>query len=369
MTRNNDTAACFHCGLPADRHAAYSAVVDGVTRPMCCAGCAAVARAIDSAGLSGYYRHRTANPKSPRDLVPVELERLAVYDHEEIQKSFVQTRTGSERRANLVLEDIQCAACIWLNERHLKTLPGVIDVSINYSTQQASVTWDNDRIRLSEILAAVRAIGYEAHPYDPNRQQLLLEKQRRKLLKQLGVAAAVGMQVMILTVALYTGEWYGMEPEFEQFFRKFSLLLTIPVLFYSGNSFFRNAMTDLKLRRVSMDVPVSIGIALAFGASALHVAVGEGAIYFESVCMFVLFLLAARYFELMSRTRAMLAAESIGYIKPSTARRVDVVGNGDASMIPALELVRGDTINVLPGETIPVDGIIVSGKSGVDEAV
>lgn len=337
---------------------------------MCCAGCAAVAEAIEKAGLSSYYRHRTANPETRQDVVPIELRELEVYDHEEIQKSFVETRDGSRRKASLVLEGIQCAACVWLNERHLKSLPGILDVSINYSTQQASVEWDNDVIRLSGILASIRNIGYEAHPYDPNRRQLLLERQRKLLLKQFGVAAAIGMQVMILTVALYAGEWYGMEPEFEEFFRRFSLLLTIPVLFYSGRGFFRNALLDLKLGRVSMDVPVSLGIGLAFAASTLHVMSGEGAIYFESVCMFVLFLLGARYFELMSRMRAMVAAESIGYIRPSTARRLtNGRQNGETEILPALELEPDDLVMILPGDTIPVDGVVESGRSGIDESL
>ncbi len=335
---------------------------------MCCAGCAAVAAAIDEAGLSGYYRHRTAAPRSQRELVPPELGDLAVYDHEKVQASFVERVSDDRRRASLVLEGIQCAACIWLNERHLKSLPGIVDVSINYATQQAGVTWDNQVIHLSDILAAIRAIGYDAHPFDPDRQQRVLETQRRTLLKKLGVAAAVGMQVMILTVALYAGDWYGMEPEFEAFFRRFSLLLTLPVLVYSGSTFFRGALTDLKLGRVGMDVPVSLGIGLAFTASAWHVVTGVGEVYFESVCMFVLFLLGARYFELMSRSRAMIAAESIGHMRPANARRVRDEG-GATETVAAVDLAPGDLVRVLPGEILPADGTVVEGSAGIDESL
>lgn len=370
MNTEPKSPSCFHCGLPVTDGGRYHAVVAGTTHTMCCSGCAAVAEAIDKAGLSDYYRHRTGAPRSPQELIPTELEQLAVYDHDEIQKTFVKTGAGSHRTANLVLEGIQCAACVWLNERHLKSLPGIEHASINYSTHQAEVTWDNDEIHLSDILAAIRAIGYEAHPYDPDRRQMLLERQRRRLLRQLGAAAAIGMQVMIMTVALYAGEWYGMEPEFEQFFRKFSLLLTIPVLLYSGQDFFRNAWRDLRLRRISMDVPVSIGIGLAFAASAINVAEGEGAIYFESVCMFVLFLLAARYFELISRSRAMVAAESIAHIKPASARRLSGgTPDGALETVAAVDLRPGDMVRVLPGDLIPVDGVVVSGRSGVDESV
>ncbi len=337
---------------------------------MCCAGCTAVAEAIDKAGLSNYYKHRTENSLSQRDLVPKELEQLQVYDHEDIQKSFVTVFDKNRREARLVLEGIQCAACVWLNQRHLNTLPGVVDTSVNYSTHQATIVWDNDRIKLSEILAAIRAIGYEAHPYDPNRQQLLVEQQRRQLLKQIGVAAALGMQVMILAVTLYNGDWYGMEPVYESFFRRFSLLLTLPVLLYSGKVFFRTAFLDLRLRRVSMDVPVSLGIGLAFSASTYSVIRGYGTIYFESVCMFILFLLAARYFELVSRSKAMIAAQGIGYVKPAMARRYENrKRSGDIQMVAALELETDDILQVRPGDIIPADGEVLSGRSGVDESI
>lgn len=337
---------------------------------MCCPGCAAVADVIEKEGLGDYYSHRTANPKSLKGAILQDLDQLLVYDHEAIQRTFVVVQQGSVRQANLALEGIECAACIWLNERHLRSLPGVSEVSINYSTQQASVTWDNESIHLSDILAAIHAIGYKAHPFDANRQQIVLAEQRKTLLRQIGVAAALGMQVMILTVALYAGDWYGMEAEFEQFFRRVALLLTLPVLVYSGRSFFKNAITDLRLKRVGMDVPVSIGIGLAFLASTWHVISGEGAVYFESVCMFILFLLAARYFELSSRMRAMRAAQGIGAIKPLSARRL-LDGNitGRQENVAAIDLKEDDLVVIRPGDTIAADGVVVSGESGIDESI
>lgn len=366
----SQTTPCFHCGLPVPDGAAYSAVIAGEERPMCCPGCAAVARAIDVAGLADYYRHRTANPRSRRDTAPADLARLSVYDDERVQKSFVEIADEKRRRASLVLEGIECAACIWLNERHLTRLPGVIDVSINYATRQATVEWDNERVQLSGILAAIAAIGYQAHPYDPRRQEIALRDERRRLLRQIGVAAAFGMQVMVLAVALYAGDWYGMDAEFEQYFRRFSLLLTLPVLVYSGRGFFRNALTDLRLGRVSMDVPVSLALGLAFVASTWHVIIGAGAVYFESICMFIAFLLAARYFELASRMRAITAADAIGYIEPAPARRLrDRREDGKVQIVPAVELAAGDLVQVRPGEAVPADGVIVSGRSAVDESL
>jgi len=335
---------------------------------MCCAGCAAVAQAIDESGLGAYYQHRTARPGTVDVDILDQLNKLRVYDHKEIQRTFVTELGESRREADLILEGIQCAACVWLNERHLQSLPGVIEVSVNYSNHQARVVWDNDRIKLSDILGAINNIGYNAHPFDPNRQRLAGEQQRKALLKKVGVTAAIGMQVMILAVALYNGDWYGMDEEYRTFFRRFSLLLTLPVLLYSGREFFQNAWLDLKLRRVSMDVPVAIGIGLAFSASTFNALTGEGTVYFESVCMFILFLLGARYFELKSRIDAMNAAQSIGYVKPMIATRLSADESSRES-VAAIDLTRGDKILILPGETIPADARVVSGRSGVDESV
>ena len=126
---------------------------------MCCHGCQAVARSIVANGLEDYYRSRDALPEAPREAMPAILEQLALYDHAEFQKSFVKALGESEREATLLLEGITCAACIWLNEQQVGRLPGVSAVDINYATRRARVRWDESRIRLSDILGAIAAIG------------------------------------------------------------------------------------------------------------------------------------------------------------------------------------------------------------------
>ena len=151
---------CFHCGLPLPQGVSYSTVIDGTTRAMCCAGCQAVAEAIVGAGLGEYYRHRSALPTAGREAVPEFLKRLDLYDLPEVQAGFVRSEAGEVREAALILEGITCAACIWLNERHISRLPGVLAAEINYATRRARVRWDNSRIQLSAILRAVADIGY-----------------------------------------------------------------------------------------------------------------------------------------------------------------------------------------------------------------
>jgi len=326
-----------------------------------------VAGAIVEAGLGDYYRHRTARPGTARELVPEILRDAEVYDHPDIQRSFVRDAGAHRREAALMLEGIVCPACLWLNEQHLQQLPGVESVSINYASRRAQVEWDERRIRLSDILRAIAEIGYRAHPYDPRRAQELLAAERRGYLKRLGIAAIFGMQVMILAVALYFGEARGIESPYRDFFRWMSLALTLPVLAYSAQPFFRSAWSDLRQRRAGMDVPVALGMALAFGGSLWATVVGTGEIWFDSVAMFTLFLLAGRYFEFMARARASEAAEALARATPALATRL--AQRGHEERVAVIDLRPGDRVRVRPGETVPADGILIEGNSSIDEAL
>ncbi|WP_232020249.1 heavy metal translocating P-type ATPase [Sulfuriflexus mobilis] len=361
---------CFHCGLPVPKGAEFTLLIDGKVRPMCCKGCEAVAKAIIEGGMGDYYKFRTENAPTGRELVPDFLQQVAIYDNETVQGSFVRrdTATGTdEREADLILEGITCAACIWLNERHLAALPGVLEVAINYTTHRARVKWDNGRIRLSEILEAVSRIGYLAHPYDPNRQQLLLEQERRLHIRRLGLAGVLGMQVMMIAVALYLGAFSGIEEHFRQFFHWLSLGLTLPVILYSAQPFFRTAWRDLQRLQAGMDVPVSLGMSLAFAGSVYATFTGHGEVYYDSVCMFVFFLLTGRYFELVARKRAAEASESLVHSVPAMATRLG--DDNEECLVAVAELEVGDRVRVRPGETVPADGLIIDGQSSIDESL
>lgn len=338
---------------------------------MCCRGCQAVAQAIVDGGMADFYRYRSGSSPTGRELVPAFLREVEVYDNPLLQQQFV--RRGGEgegediREADLILEGIVCAACVWLNERHLAALPGVLAVSVNYSTHRARVKWDNRQLQLSDILKAISAIGYLAHPYDPDRQQQLIEKERRALLKRLGLAGVLGMQVMMIAVALYFGAFSGIEDNFRALFHWLSLGLTLPVLLYSAAPFYRAAWRDLRHRQAGMDVPVALGMSIAFAGSAWTTLTGQGEVYFDSVVMFCFFLLAGRYFELAARKRAAEASEQLVHMTPAMATRLDAAGNEE--VVAVVELAVGDRLRVRPGEAVPADGEILAGRASLDEAL
>ncbi|MEW5791558.1 MAG: heavy metal translocating P-type ATPase [Pseudomonadota bacterium] len=360
-----DGDACFHCGSPNPAGRPYRARVDGQEREFCCAGCQAVAEAIEQAGLGDYYRYRT-QPADRADSVPEFLRNLSLYDEPAVQKSFVRSTGEHVKEAALILEGITCAACVWLNERHLRTVPGVLDVTINYSTQRATVRWDDSRIKLSEIITAVTAIGYRAHPFDPGKREQVMERERRGMLRRLFVAGLGMAQVMMLAVALYAGDYYGISPDMAEFFRYVSLLFTLPVALYSGWPFLVGAWRDLWRLQPGMDVPVSLGIIAAFAASVWATLSGQGPVYYDTVTMFIFLLLGARFLEMSARRKAAHALDVLSRVIPALARRER---EGAADWVPVAEIVPGDMLLVQPGETIPLDAEVVEGCSDVNESL
>ncbi len=365
--RARESADCYHCGLPLPPGASYPVEIDGEQRPMCCPGCQAVARAIVDGGLTDFYRHRQGTTGRRGDLIPEALRDVEVYDRPRLQERLARDVDGRVREASLILEGIVCAACVWLNERHVSALPGVVDFQVNYATHRARVRWDPDRIRLSDIIRAIADIGYLAHPFDPSRQEQVQRRERSQALRRLAVAGIGAMQVMMLAIAMYAGDHYGMELDLRRFMRWISLLIALPVVFYSARPFFVSALGDLRRRRPGMDVPVSLAIGGAFLASLWATVSGGGEVYFDSVTMFTFFLLAGRYLEMGARHRAGQAAEALVRVLPATAVRLDDAGREQT--VAAAELAPGDRIRVRPGDAVPADGVIVAGRSALDESL
>ncbi|BCO32591.1 cation-transporting P-type ATPase [Thiohalobacter sp. COW1] len=368
VPEQDDDTRCFHCGLPNPPGSDYVVQIEDRPRRMCCPGCKAVAEGIVAAGLEDFYRYRTEKSRTAQDLVPEALRDIELYDRPELQQSFVSVDEGNLREASLILEGITCAACVWLNERHVGRLPGVVEFQVNYSTHRARVKWDDSRIHLSDILRAISDIGYLAHPFDPGRQEAVHKRERSQALRRIAVAGLGMMQVMMIAVALYAGEADGsMDAALRDFLRWVSLLIALPVVVYSAKPFFVSAWRDLRRRQLGMDVPVSLAIGGAFIASGWSTAVGGEDVYFDSVAMFTFFLLTGRYLEMLARHKAGQAAEELVRLLPATASRLDAAG--EEARVAVAELRPGDRVRIKPGETVPADGRVSEGRSSVDESL
>jgi len=373
--------SCYHCGLPVlasqskdgqlkAKQTAPVLEVDGKQREFCCYGCQAVCKAIVDAGLDDYYRHRTDDAVSANQpVIPDFLERVTLYDRPEIQKGFVnQQPDGCE--AFLLLENIRCAACLWLNEKNLRSLPGIVDVHIDDISQRARVRWDPDVIQLSEILTAIADIGYVAFPYDASRNAHLQKLRRRRSTEKLIFAGAIGMLVMNFSLATYfmtPPDGGDGLPYWITIGRWTSVFLTSLIMAYSGQEFFAGAWGDLRNRRLGMDIPVVLGLFFAFTGSLYTTITGVGEVYFDSIAMFVFFLLLARRYELGGKLKAADHLDRLSRITPKSALRINE--HGSRENIAVEELLPGDLIQLVPGETVPVDGTISTGSSSFDESL
>ena len=360
---------CYHCGLPIPEDVDLAVDIEGTRHQMCCTGCQAVAQSIVSSGLIDYYKRRDAMPEQAREAMPDELKDLGLFDHPDFQQGFVKPIGEHEREAALILEGITCSACIWLNEQHVAHQPGVTAVDINYATRRARVRWDERRIKLSDILAAIQAIGYRAYPYDAARSEQISQRERRSALWRLFVAGFGMMQVMMYAFPAYIAADGEITADIEAMMRWASLILTAPVVLYSAAPFFSHAFRDVRLRRLGMDVPVALGIGAAFIASCWATVTRQGEVYFDSVTMFVFFLLCGRYVEMLARQKAVRGVEELGKALPAFAERLAGWPAGESERVPVSQLQPGDAIRVKPGETVPADGVVIDGESEANEAL
>jgi Cu2+-exporting ATPase len=364
------TKTCFHCGLPLAGRI-YTAVVQGCRQNTCCRGCQAVAELIAGQGLESYYRNRTAFPASPEapgsSVTPV--APYDCYDSPALQAGYVIRVSEREREAALLLEGVTCAACLWLIEQRLLRLDGVTAATANHGSCRLRVRWDESRVPLSAILAAVAALGYQAHLYDGNRSEALLARERRTLLWRLFVAAFGMMQVMMYAFPVYVAGG-DMPADVERLMQFAGLALTLPVMLWSAQPFYRGAWRGLMARMPGMDVPVSIGILTAFAASVLATLRGDGAVYYDSVCMFVFLLLGTRYLELNARAYASREQDRLARLVPAIAERLPRYPDpGTRESVPAAALRPGDVVLIRPGAAVPGDGIVITGVSCVNEAL
>ncbi|WP_044901593.1 heavy metal translocating P-type ATPase [Pseudomonas sp. CFII64] len=357
---------CYHCALPVPAGSRFTAVVLGQSREMCCPGCQAVAEAIVAGGLESYYSHRSEASANPETL-PVQLvDELALYDRPDVQAPFVR-HDGELSETTLLMEGISCAACGWLIEKHLRSLPAVAEARLNLSNHRLHVRWADSQLPLSQVLSELRHIGYVAHPYQADRAAEQLASENRLALRQLGVAGLLWFQAMMATMATWPEFNIDLSPEMHTILRWVALFLTTPIVFYSCAPFFRGAMRDLRTRHLTMDVSVSLAIGSAYIAGIWTAITGNGELYFDAVGMFALFLLTGRYLERRARERTAAATAQLVNLLPASCLRLTADGQSERILLSELRL--GDHVLVHPGSVLPADGRIVEGQSSVDESL
>ncbi len=280
---------------------------------------------------------------------------------------FVKRQDDGTAHLDLAVEGIDCAACIDEIEGGLCRMAGIVDARLNYTNHRLSVQWQDGALAPSSIVEELRRLGYRAHPYQT---RLVEEEEARRsqwLLRCLAVAGFASMNIMLLAVSVWSGNVTDITPETRDFFHWLSAFIALPAVAYAGQPFFRSAIGALKTGRTNMDVPISIGIMLALIMSVVETINHSEHTYFDSVVMLLFFLLCGRYLDQAMRRRTRAVAGNLAALKAEVAHRID--DNGEAVLVPTAALNPGDHVLVRPGERIAVDGVVMSGRSELDESL
>uniref|UniRef100_UPI0032204FA1 heavy metal translocating P-type ATPase n=1 Tax=Rudaea sp. TaxID=2136325 RepID=UPI0032204FA1 len=358
-----DCGGCWHCGEPLPAADAPHAMIGGTQRAFCCQGCRAAAEWIEHLGLADYYRLRSEPALRPA----AGADDNATWLRADLARHVVRELGDGECETILLVEGIRCSACVWLIERALGAVPGVTRVQVNAAAQRARIAWNPARCSLPATLDALARTGYRGLPLDVAALDDSRRRESRDALKRLVVAGFGAMQAMMYASALYLGAFASMDATTRDLFRWLGLLVATPVVFYSARPFFAGAVRSLKARRLGMDVPVALAIALIYLASLVEALRGGGEVYFDSVSMFVFFLLVGRYLEMRARHRAGDLGDALARLMPMFAERVRA--DGTLERVAASALAPGDLVHVAEGAAMPADGVLESARCRVDEAL
>jgi len=265
-------------------------------------------------------------------------------------------------RLMLSLPTVHCAACMTTVEGGLEALAGVTSARVNLTLRRVSVEATQD-VTADRLIAALSRLGYEAHELDAGLLSATeTDRQGQDLLMRLGVAGFAMMNVMLLSVAV----WSGAEDATRQMFHWISAMIALPTVAFAGQPFFRSAWASLRAGRLGMDVPISLALILASGMSLFETLMGGRHAYFDAAVSLTFFLLAGRYLDHRTRAVARSAAEELAALE---VPRASVLRDGIETVVPLGEVMAGDLVRVRPGGRMPVDGVVLDGASEVDRSL
>ncbi len=354
--------ACTHCSLPVPA----GLVEHGAEQQFCCGACRIAYAAIRECGLDAYYDLRR---RLEADATPASASghRFAEFDDEVFAERHVRTMPDGLRTCELYVEGVHCAACVWLVERLSRVVPGVVGARLDLGRSLVSLVWDPTRVELSAVARGLDRLGYRPHPATQRRARESRKQADRASLIRIGVAGACAGNVMLLAAALYSGMLDGIEDSTRHAFRLLSAGIGLVAILWPGRVFFQGALAALRARTWHLDMPIAIALGAGTVTGVIFALRGEGEIYFDSVTMLVFLLLFGRWLQERGMRAAADSIDLRNALTPTTTHRVET--DGTCRDIPTEAVEAGDTVEVRVGETCPVDGVVVSGTTHIDQAV
>jgi len=353
MDKAEQIKSCFHCGEDCN---------DGVIllddHDFCCHGCKTVYTLLNDTGLISYYE---IDKDSPGSTIKSNHTNKDFLDLEEVKRQFIDFTEGSRNKVTLYLPSIHCAACIWLLEKMEQLNPGVYRSEVNFLRKEVTIHFNSDVVSLKELVILLEDLGY---PADLQRDRTKREgsKESKKLLLKLGVAGFAFGNIMLFSFPEYLSLDDASLDSFKVLFNYLNLGLAIPVLLYSSVDFIKSAWKSLKVRFLTIDVPIALGIITLFGRSAFDILSGSGPGYFDSFAGLVFFLLVGKWYQ--SRTYEALAFDrDFKSYFPIAVNRI----KDDKEEVCMLENIeQGDRLRLLNNQVIPADAILIKGIASVD---
>ncbi len=268
---------------------------------------------------------------------------------------------------DLAVEGVSCAGCMSKIERGLSAIPDVTLARVNLTDRRVALEWRQGALDPARFIDRLAELGYKAYPFETASAEAAEAEQSGFLLRCLGVAAFATMNVMMLSVPVWSGNVGDMISEQRDFFHWLSALIALPAAAYAGQPFFRSAYQALRTRNVNMDVPISVGVVLALGMSLVETIHHAEHAYFDAAIMLLTFLLVGRYLDQNMRRRTRAVAGNLAALKAETAARF--VGADEISEVPVAAIRAGDIVLLRPGERCAVDGTVIEGKSEIDQSL
>jgi Cu2+-exporting ATPase len=280
---------------------------------------------------------------------------------------FVHHLDGGVARMELAVEGIHCGGCMRTIENGLSAMPDIIRARVNLTDRRVAVEWRDGMVDPAGFIDRLSQLGFRAYPFDSGKSAADERREGQTLLRCLGVAAFAAMNIMLLSVAVWSGNVSDIAPEQRDFFHWLSALIALPAAAYAGRPFFYSAIRAVKARRLNMDVPITVGVLLALGMSVVETLNHAEHAYFDSALMLLTFLLVGRTLEQAMRRRTRAVAGNMAALRAEMATKF--VSPHELIEVPVASIQPGDLVLVRPGERIAVDGIVAQGRSQIDQSL
>jgi Cu+-exporting ATPase len=354
----SNEVSCSHCHLEFNK----DVMIKEKEHYFCCNGCQGVYHLLSDEGLDSFYDKAGDTKLSPPTK---QYEDSSNFNAPAFYDKFVKINKDGFSEVSLIIEGIHCSACVWLNEKALHKMDGIVEANINFTNNKAQIIWADNVLKLSKIIDMIRAIGYNAYPYDATLQEAHANRVRKDYYLRMAVAIFASMNVMWIAVAQYAGFFSGITQEMKTILNIAEGVLATPVLFYSGWVFFRGAYYGMKNRAVNMDLLVATGASLTYVYSIFITISQHGEAYFDSVSMIITFVLIGKFLEVISKKNAADTLDIIGKHLPS---EVTIIRDEKVVSCKLEDVNIGEIVVVSSGEKVLLDGEIIKGDGSFDES-